>query len=151
MKTIGRTGFMAAANIAWLALFVAEVLAVLAPDYLAWWRPTFMQSCHEDSYRYDITDRAFVFGLVWMLTAPLMTMIAMRVPGRWPAWLTRIWWKKDDPALSLLTAAAALVLMLWPLTGMLFAPVQSKFLLEAMRAVVLASVLVYYRAVILSA
>ncbi len=151
MKTMSRTSFVVTANIVWLALFAAEVLAVLAPDYVAWWRPSFQQSCHEDSYRYDPVDRLFVFGLIWLLTAPLMSLIALRVPQHWPLQISRIWWNGTTPALSFVTAAAAFTLMLWPLTGMLYAPVTSKLILETTRAVLLLGVVLYYRAVILSA
>jgi hypothetical protein len=151
MKTMSRISFLVTANVVWLALFTAEVLAVLAPDYVAWWRPAFQQSCSEDAYRYDLSDRLFMFGLIWLITAPLMSLIAWRIPEHWPLQVSRIWWNAAAPALSVVTAAGAVALMLWPLTGVVYAPVTSKLVLEAARAVLLLGVVLYYRAVILSA
>jgi hypothetical protein len=154
MKSMRRTNFIVAANIVWLALFAAEILAVLAPDYMAWWqregaRP--LRSCDEDTVRYNLTDRMFLFGLLWLLSAPVMSLFALRIPEQWPGRLSRLWWNLTAPARSFATAAAALVLMLWPLSGMLNAPVASMLAIEAARAVLLLGVLLYYRVVILSA
>ena len=154
MKSMGRTNFIVAANIVWLALFAAEILAVLAPDYMAWWQregARTLRSCNEDTVRYNLPDRMFLFGLIWLFSAPVMSLIALRIPEQWPDRLSRLWWNGTAPALSFATAMAALVFMLWPLTGMVNAPVASMFIIEAARAVLLLGVVLYYRAIILSA
>jgi cyd operon protein YbgT len=154
MKSMRRTNFIVAANIVWLALFAAEIFAVLAPDYMAWWQHVgarSLRSCDEDTVRYNLADRMFLFGLIWLFSAPVMSLIALRIPAQWPAQLSQLWWNRTAPARSFVTAAVALVLMLWPLIGMVNAPVASMFVIEAARAVLLLGVLLYYRAVVLSA
>jgi hypothetical protein len=154
MKSMGRTNFIVAANIVWLALFAAEIFAVLAPDYMAWWQhegARSLRACNEDTVRYSLPDRMFLFGLIWLFSASVMSLFALRIPEQWPGRLSRLWWNGTAPARSFATAMAALVLMLWPLAGMVNAPVTSTFVIEAARAVLLLGVLFYYRAVILSA
>ena len=75
----------------------------------------------------------------------------LRVPEQGLAVPARLWWNGTAPGLSFATALAALVLMLWPLAAMVNAPVTSMLVIEAARAVLLLGVLLYYRAVILSA
>ncbi len=154
MKSMRRTNFIVAANIVWLALFAAEILAVLAPDYMAWWQregARSLRSCNEDTVRYNLSDRMFLFGIIWIFSAPAMSLFALRIPEQWPDRLSRLWWNGTAPGRSFLTAAVALAIMLWPLSGMLNAPVASMLVIEAARAVLLLGVLLYYRAVILSA
>ncbi len=154
MKTMRRTNFIVVANIVWFALFAVEILAVLAPDYVAWWQhegARLRRACDEDTFRYDLLDRLYLFGLVWLFSTPAMSLLASRIPERWPDRLSRCWWDGAAPARSFATAAAALALMLWPLSGMLNAPVTSTLILEAVRAVLLLGILLYYRAAVLSA
>lgn len=154
MKAMHRTSFIVTANIVWLVLFAAAILAMLAPDYVEWWQhegARFQRSCNEDSFRYNLLDRLFYFGLIWLSSAPLMSLFALRIPEEWPHRLSRPWWNGSAPARSFVTAVVALAFMLWPLSGMLSAPVASMLILEAVRAVLLLGVLLYYRAVILSA
>lgn len=154
MKTMRRADFIVVANILWLILFAAEIFAVLAPDYMAWWQregARALRSCNEDTVRYNLSDRMFLFGLIWLFSAPVMSLFALRVPEQWPKQLSRLWWNGTAPALSFATAVAALVLMLWPLAAMVNAPVASMLVIEAARAVLLFGVLLYYRAVMLSA
>jgi hypothetical protein len=154
MKTMSRTNFVVAANIVWLVLFAAEILAVLAPDYVAWWQSEgarLRRSCDEDTFRFDLLDRLYLFGLIWLCSTPVMSLLAWRIPEQWPDRLSRFWWNGAAPARSFATAAVALALLLWPLGAMLSAPVTSMLILEAVRAVLLLGVLLYYRAVILSA
>jgi hypothetical protein len=154
MKAMSRTNFIVTANIVWLLLFAAQILAVLAPDYIAWWQhesARFQRSCNEDSFRYDLLDRLYLFGLLWLCSAPVMSLFALRIPEHWPGRLSQLWWNRTAPVRSFLTAAVALAITLWPLSGVLNAPVASMFVIEAARAVLLLGVLLYYRAVILSA
>lgn len=153
MKTMRRGEFIVLGNIVWFALFAAEIAAVLAPDYVAWWRnegSRLRRACDEDTFRYDLFDRLYLFGSLWLFSAPTMTLTALRVPERWPGRLCRMWWNGHATALSIATAVAAAALALWPLSSMLNAPVPSMFVIEAVRAVLLLGVLLYYRAVILS-
>ncbi len=154
MKTISRTNFIVAANIVWFVLFAAEILAVLAPDYVAWWQAEgarMRRSCDEDTFRFDLLDRLYLFGLIWLFSAPVMSLLALRIPENWPDRLSRLWWNGAASVRSFVTAAAVLALLLWPLSAMLNAPVSSMFVLEGARAVLLLGVLLYYRAIILSA
>lgn len=87
MKSMGRTNFIVAANIVWLALFAAEVFAVLAPDYMAWWQhegARSLRACNEDTVRYSLPDRMFLFGLIWLFSASVMSLFALRIPEQWP-------------------------------------------------------------------
>ncbi len=154
MKTMSRLNFLVTANIVWLAQFAFTVAMVAMPDYVQWWRrqaPNLQLGCFEDTVRYDLLDRAFVFGLLWLLSAPLMNMLAWRIPECWPSRLTRFWWNPAAPSLSLLTAALILAVMAWPGGGLLSAPVASSLILEAGRAIFLFGAALFYRAVILSA
>jgi hypothetical protein len=154
MKAVSRTNFIVAANIVWLAVIAVGILEVLAPDYTAWWRhvgASSLRSCNEDSYRYDVFDRLFLFSLIWLFSAPVMSLVAWRIPGQWPARFSRPWWNRTVPVRSLATAVAVFAPMLWPLSGMLHAPVTSTLILEGVRAVLLLGVLLYYRAAVLSA
>ena len=151
MTAMGRGQFILAANAVWLTVFAMDILVVLAPDYVAWWKPNIPLSCHEDTYRYDLGDRTFVFGFVWLLTTPLMNVAAWRLPARWPDTLSRPWWNAAAPGLSWATTIAALALVAWPLSGVFTAPVTSHLVLKALSAVLLAGVAWYYRAAMLSA
>lgn len=150
MRTISRTSFIVVANIVWLAMFMLDVGVVLAPDYVAWWRPSNVNGCNIDTYRYDLTDRLFLFGTGWALSAPLMTLIALRLPDRWPHQLDHPWWNAESSSRSWSTAMAAGGLLLWPLTGMLTAPVASQAIIEAARALPLLAIVLYYRAALIS-
>jgi len=146
MKTMRRSNFIVLANIVWFAFFAAEILAVLAPDYLAWWQSEgtrLRRACDEDTYRYDLFDRVYLFGSLWLFSAPVMSLIALRIPERWPDRLSRLWWNGNAPARSPATAIAAAALMLWPLSGILNAPVISTLLLEVARTLLLASAVLY--------
>ncbi len=154
MKTMRRSNFILVANIVWFVIFAAEILAVLAPDYVAWWQregARLRRACDEDTLRYDLFDRVYLFGSLWLFSTPAMSLIASRVPGRWPDRLSRLWWNGNAPARSIATAFAGAALLLWPLSGMLNAPVTSMLLLEAARTLLLAGAVLYYRAVLLSA
>jgi hypothetical protein len=153
MKTMRRGNFIVVANIVWFAFFAVEILAVLAPDYVAWWQregTRLRRACDEDTYRYDLFDRLYLFGSLWLFSAPAMSLIASRIPGRWPELLSRLWWNGNASARSIATAVAAIALMLWPASSMLSAPVTSMLLLEAARTLLLLSVVLYYRAVLLN-
>lgn len=153
MKTVHRITFIVIANIVWFTLFAAAIAAVLAPDYVAWWRregPNFQRSCDEDSFRYDVVDRLYIFGLIWLLSVPLMNLFAWRVPGHWPDQLSHLWWNGKQSGRSLATAVVASAFMSWPVMGILNAPVPSTLILETARAILLLGVLLYYRAIILS-
>jgi hypothetical protein len=154
MKTMPRLSFIVTANIVWLAQFAAIVLVVVMPDYVAWWKrhaPELQLGCFEDSFRYEPLDRLFTFGLLWLISAPLMSVIAWRVPERWPSRLSHLWWNSATPSRSTVTAAAVLAVMLWPVSGIINAPVTSTLLLEAARAIPLLGAALYYRAIALSA
>ncbi len=154
MKTMPRLSFIVTANIVWLGQFAAVIVMVLLPDYVEWWQreaPNLQLGCFEDSARYDPLDRAFVFGLLWLVSTPLMNIIAARFPERWPARLTCFWWNPAASPLSLATGALALAIMSWPLAGALNAPVTSSLILEGVRGVLLSGVALYYRAIMLSA
>jgi hypothetical protein len=154
MKTMSRASFIMTANIVWLAQFVAEFLVVLAPDYAGWWRrqtPDLQLGCFEDTFRYDPVDRLFVLGLIWLLSMPLMNLCAWRFPDHWPVRLSCLWWNKVESTRSLVTAMVALVLLLWPVSSMLNTPAASTLILEGARTILLLGVLLYYRAIILSA
>ena len=153
MKTMRRSNFILVANIVWFVIFAAEILAVLAPDYVAWWQregTRLRRACDEDTYRYDLFDRLYLFGSVWLFSTPVMNLIAMRIPERWPDRLSRLWWNGNAPARSISTFVIAAALMLWPLSSMLNAPVTSTLLLEAARTLLLLGVVLYYRAVLLN-
>jgi hypothetical protein len=154
MKTMSRTNFLIAANIVWFAQFLLEWLVVLAPDYTAWWqaqRPGLQLGCYEDAYRYDPAQRLFLYGLIWLLSTPLMTLAAWRLPAQWPAALSRLWWNGADPFVSAISAAGAILLIAWPLNAMVQAPVTSTLLIEGLRGMMLVTILHYYRGVWLSA
>jgi hypothetical protein len=153
MKAMRRSHFIVLGNIVWFALFASEIAAVLAPDYISWWRnegSRLRRSCDEDTFRFDLFDRIYLFGAIWLFSAPAMSIVALRVPERWPSQLSRFWWDRNAPGKSAATALAAAVLMLWPITGIRNAPVASMLLIEAGRLLALSCVALYYRAVLIS-
>lgn len=153
MKTVDRVTCIIVGNIVWLTLFIAAIAIVAAPDYVAWWQregPNFQRGCDEDTFRYDVLDRLYIFGLIWLLSTPLMNLFAWRIPENWPHRLSHLWWNGRNFARSLATAVVSIAFMLWPLIGLVNAPVASTLLLEMARAILLLGVLLYYRAILLS-
>jgi hypothetical protein len=153
MRAMRRSHFIILGNIVWFALFAAEIAAVLAPDYMAWWQREgvrLRRSCDEDTFRFDLLDRVYLFGSLWLFSAPAMSLAALRIPEHWPERLPRFWWNRSAPGLSAATAVAAFVLVLWPLASMANAPVTSMLLIEAARALLLLGAVLYYRAVLLN-
>ena len=155
MKTLSRKGFAVWANVFWLAQFVIELLAPLLRDYLNWrtfvFRPNLQIGCFRDSYFDSYTDRLYVLALLWLSSAPLMTVIAWKQPECWPQRLSRPLWDAQRPGLSWAALLAVLALAAWPISAAIRAPVASTVLMEAARAVLVAAAALYYRAILLSA
>ena len=155
MKTLSRKGFAVWANVFWLAQFVIELLAPLLRDYLVWrnlvFRPNLQIGCLRDSYFDSYTDRLYVLALLWLVSAPLMTVIAWKQPECWPQRLIHRLWDAQRPGLSWAALLAALALAVWPIAAAIRAPVNSTVFMEAARAVLIAIPALYYRAILLSA
>ncbi len=155
MRTLSRKGFAVWANVFWLAQFVIEFLAPLLRDYLVWrnlvFRPNLQIGCLRDSYFDSYTDRLYVLALLWLGSAPLMTVIAWKQPECWPQRLSHPLWDAMAPALSWAALMTALALAAWPITAAIRAPVSSTVFMEAARAVLIAIPALYYRAILLSA
>lgn len=155
MKTISRATFLAIGNAFWLAQSAIEIFAPQLRAYLAWrnlaFKPDLQIGCFRDSYSDSLSDRFFVVGLVWLLSAPLMTAIALKLPQDWPHKILRLGWHREAAGLSLATLLAVLALAAWPLIAALRAPVTSVMLMEAGRIALIAVPALYYRAVFLSA
>lgn len=145
---------MIAANVIWAGQFVIAFLIPEALDYQLWrtavFQPDYRIGCFEDAYHDSPVDRLFILGLLWLVTTPLLNLIALRRPSRWPVSLERFWWSPSAPAKSALTLTLAAVAMLWPVTAALNAPVLSGQLLESARAMALLAALLYYRGAELS-
>ncbi len=155
MTALSRKGFIVWANAAWAAQSAIEVLAPQLRSYLAWrglaFRPDLQIGCFRDSYYDSLTDRLYLVGSLWLLSAPLMTAIAWNLPESWPRRISQIWWSGPAGGLSLATLLAVLALAAWPLAAVLRAPVPSTMLLEAARALLIFVPALYFRAVLLSA
>jgi hypothetical protein len=154
MKTLSRSSFIVAANIVWFAQFVVAFLLPLFSDYALWlsMQPNSNQiGCVGNTSAYVSSDRLYLLTLIWVLTAPLMTIIATKQPDVWPSRISRFWWNRDASGLSVITLAAAIVVLAWPLTAALNAPVISALWMDGGRAFALLAVVHYYRSVLLSA
>ena len=119
IKTFSRAAFVAWGNAFWLAQSVAEVLAPQLRSYLAWrglaFKPDLQIGCFRDSYFDSLSDRLYVVGLLWLLSAPLMTAIAWKQPERWPGTIRHVAWRGDAAGLSWASLLAVLALAAWPL------------------------------------
>jgi hypothetical protein len=155
MKAMPRAAFLIAGNACWLAQLAIEVFAPQLRDYLTWrrvvFKPELQIGCFRDSYYDSLPDRLYVVGLVWLLTAPLMTAIAWKLPREWPPAMQHLYWRSQAAALSWATLLAVAVLLAWPLIAAFRAPVISIGALEAARAVIITAPALYYRAILLSA
>ena len=155
IKAFSRTAFVAWGNAFWLAQSVAEVLAPQLRSYLAWrglaFKPDLQIGCFRDSYFDSLSDRLYVVGLLWLLSAPLMTAIAWKQPERWPGTIRHVAWRGNAAGLSWASLLAVLALAAWPLIAAVRAPVTSIMLLELARIVLIAVPALYYRAILLSA
>jgi hypothetical protein len=118
MKALSRTGFILWANAFWLAQSGIEILAPQLRSYLAWrglaFKPGLQIGCFRDTYYDSLTDRAYLVGLLWLLSAPLMTAIAWKLPECWPQRIGYFWWSVPRAGLSLAASLAALALAAWP-------------------------------------
>ena len=121
MKALSRTAFMAWGNAFWLAQSAVEVLAPQLRGYLAWrglaFKPDLQIGCFRDSYYDNLSDRLYVVGLLWLLSAPLMTAIAWKLPEDWPRAIRHFWGRTDAPGLSWPSLLAVFVLAAWPYRG----------------------------------
>ncbi len=155
MRALSRTAFIAWGNTFWLAQAAVEVLAPQLRSYLAWrglaFKPDLQIGCFRDSYYDSLSDRLYVVGLLWLLSAPLMTAIAWKLPEDWPRTIRHFWGRTDAPGLSWPSLLAVLVLAAWPLIAALRAPVTSIMLMELARIALMAAPALYYRAILLSA
>lgn len=154
MMPMSRLNFIVVANAIWLAQFAGEFLMLQAPDAVAWrerMAANLQIGCVGDTYYDAPLEQLYIFGLLWVLSAPLMSVIAWKFPHEWPSRLARPWWNRVTPALSAVTLLLALALLAWPLKGALAMPVTSVIVTEAARAVTLLMVALYYRAIVLSA
>jgi hypothetical protein len=153
-QTLSRLQFMIAANAVWAGQFFIAFLIPEAPDYQFWrkmvFRPDYEIGCFEDAYHDSWADRLFILGLLWLVTTPVMNLIALRRPVRWPVRLESFWWNGSAPVKSALTLALAVAGGLWPLVAAVNAPVLSGQALEGVRTVMLFAVLLYYRGVALN-
>lgn len=153
MKTISRTQFLIYANLVWGGQFVAEILSRHTPGAIAWQQrisENMQVGCVGDTAAYNPGDRLFLFALMWMISAPLMTVIALRMPAAWPERMEPLLWKGRAPGLSMFTLVGALALLAWPVAAAIATPVTSVILVEAARGLALLAVALYYRGVILS-
>ena len=104
IKAFSRTAFVAWGNAFWLAQSVAEVLAPQLRSYLAWrglaFKPDLQIGCFRDSYFDSLSDRLYVVGLLWLLSAPLMTAIAWKQPECWPGTIRHVAWRGNAAGLS---------------------------------------------------
>lgn len=153
METLTRTRFIIYANVVWFTQFLAEFLVVQAPDVVAWREriaANFQVGCVGDTANYVALDRLYLLALAWVLTAPLMTVIALRYPPRWPEHMLTPLWNDAAPGASLVTMAAALALLLWPLGAAIATPVSSVILVETMRGSALFITALYYRGIVLA-
>jgi hypothetical protein len=153
METLPRTQFVLVANLVWFAQFVAEFLVVLAPDAVAWRQRganSLQVGCVGDTAAYVVLDRLYLLTLAWLLTAPLMTVIALRFPAIWPMRAAIPWWNNAAPSASLITLLIALALMAWPVSAALSTPVTSVILVETVRALPLLVIALFYRGVLLA-
>lgn len=153
-RLLSRPQFMIAANAIWAGQFVIAFAIPEAPDYLFWrtnvYQPDYTIGCFEDAWHDSPADRLFMVGLLWILTTPLMNLIALRFPACWPVRTDRFWWDGAAPAKSALTLLLAVMAALWPLAAALSAPVPSGQALETIRTVMLLTALLYYRGVVLN-
>jgi hypothetical protein len=155
MKTISRAAFIAAGNAFWLAQAGVEVFAPQLQAYLTWrklaFKPDLQIGCFRDSYYDSLSDRFYVVALVWLLTAPLMTAVALKLPQEWPCAVKQVWWRREAAGLSWATLLAVFALVAWPLITALRAPVPGIMAMEAGRIALIAVPALYYRATVLSA
>jgi hypothetical protein len=155
MKAISRTAFLIIGNGFWLAQSAVEVFAPQIRAYFALrnlaFKPDLQIGCFSDSYYDSLGDRFYIVGLVWLLSAPLMTAIALKLPADWPRALERPWWRAEAAGLSLGALLAVAALLAWPLIAALRAPVTSLMAIEAARIALIAAPALYYRAILLSA
>jgi hypothetical protein len=155
MTAISRRTFILAANAIWFAQFAVEAVAPLIGDYLVWRQKSFMPDnrigCFNDAYYDSLTERLYLLALLWIITTPLMNLIAWKHPRIWPPRLIRLWWHGESGALSTVTLLAALVLMIWPVSAAANAPVTSMLLMQSARGLMLLATLLYYRGILLSA
>jgi hypothetical protein len=155
MKALSRTAFLAWGNAFWLAQSAIEVWAPQLRAYLTWrslaFKPELQIGCFRDSYYDSLSDRLYVVGLVWLLSAPLMTAIAWKLPENWPRTVSHFAWHRNAAALSWASLLAVLLLAAWPLIAALRAPVTSIMLMELTRAAFVAVPALYYRAIIIGA
>lgn len=153
MKTLSRTQFLIYANLVWGAQFVSEFLLRLAPCAIAWQQrisENMQVGCVGDTAAYNSGDRLFLFALMWMASAPLMTMIALQVPTPWPERMVHPFWNARAPLLSLFTLAGVAILLARPVAAAIAAPVTTVILVEAARGLALLAVALYYRGLVLS-
>ncbi len=155
MRVLSRIAFMAWGNAFWLAQSAIEVLAPQLRSYLAWrglaFKPELQIGCFRDSYYDSLSDRLYVVGLLWLLSAPLMTAIAWKLPESWPQAIRHFWWRGTAAGLSWGSLLAVLALAAWPLVAALRAPVTSIMLMELARIALIAVPALYYRAILLTA
>jgi hypothetical protein len=155
MKAVSRGVSLAAGNVCWFAQAGAGVVAPQLHGYLSWrslaFKPDLQIGCFRDSYYGSLSGRTYVVGLVWLLSAPLMTAVALKLPRVWPATVGWLWWRRRQTALSAVTLLAALALVAWPLIAAMRAPVTDILVLELVRIALVAAPALYYRALLLSA
>jgi hypothetical protein len=155
MKAVSRGIFLAVGNLCWFAQAGIEVLAPQLHSYLTWrrlaFKPELQIGCFRDSYSDSLPDRIFVVGLVWLLSAPLMTAIALKLPRDWPPAMGWLCWRRQQTALSVATLLAVLAAVAWPLIAAARAPVADIQVLEMVRIALIAMPALYYRALLLSA
>jgi hypothetical protein len=155
MRAVSRRTFLVIGNACWLAQSAIEVFAPQLRSFLTWrrvaFKPELQIGCFRDSYFDSLPDRLYVVGLVWLLTAPLMTAIAWKLPRDWPTAIRHPYWSPPAASLSWAALLGIAVLLSWPLVAALRAPVSSIAALEAVRAAIIAAPALYYRAILLSA
>jgi hypothetical protein len=155
IRLLSRANFIITANLAWAGQFVIAFLVPLMPDYQLWrreiFRPDYQIGCFEDAYQDSSIERLYILGLVWLVTTPVMNLIACRSPAEWPGRIKYFWWNGAAQTRSWLTLILAAAVMLWPFSAGLNAPVAGAQLLEGARTLMLGAVLFYYRSVLLSA
>jgi hypothetical protein len=155
MQALSRAAFLAWGNAFWLAQSAVEVWAPQLRAYLTWrsvaFKPDLQIGCFRDSYYDSLSDRLYVVGLVWLLSAPLMTAIAWKRPESWPLAISHFGWRRNAGGLSWTSLLAVLMLAAWPLIAAFRAPVTSIVLMELARAVLIAMPALYYRAIVLTA
>jgi hypothetical protein len=80
-----------------------------------------------------------------------LNIAALKHPPVWPSYISHFWWNKAAPEASTVSLILAIVILVWPISAALTAPVLSTLLLNGGKALALLAVVHYYRAALLSA